>query len=171
MLEALIITLVVLALSAFLESDNMGKIKGEAFWLPVVRKIAREEGISEALLAATVKRESNWDPNAINNTGGDAARGGAYGLAQVTLKTARALGYQGDPQGLLDPETNLRLAARLHKSNSQLLSSNGGLSQIEDVISRYNSGKAFANAPTYTKDVYVPGVKRALDQYRKDGLA
>jgi soluble lytic murein transglycosylase-like protein len=146
-------------------------IVGEDAWLPLVRRIAQEVGVSEALLAATVKRESNWNPGAVNDTGGDARRGGAYGLAQMTLRTAQGLGYKGEGPGLLDPEVNVRLAARLHKANSRLLSARGDLAQLEDTISRYNSGKPFANAPTFTKDVYVPGVLAALKDYQKKGLA
>ncbi len=34
--------------------------------------------------------------------------GGAIGLMQIKLATARALGYTGDAEGLRDPETNLK---------------------------------------------------------------
>src|SRR5689334_16336086 len=35
-------------------------------------------------------------------------RGGNVGLTQINVRTAQALGYKGDPAGLLDAETNLR---------------------------------------------------------------
>jgi soluble lytic murein transglycosylase-like protein len=146
-------------------------VSNEEKFLPLVRRVAKEVGISEALLAATIARESNWNPRAVNDTGGDARRGGAYGLAQMTLRTAQGLGYQGDGQGLLDPELNVRLAARLHKANGRMLSARGDASQLEDVVARYNSGKPFANAPTFTKDVYVPSVIAKIKEYQKKGLA
>jgi hypothetical protein len=85
----------------------------------------------------------------------------------MTLKTARALGYQGEPEGLLEPALNLTLCARLHAQNARLPAANGGASQIEDVVCRYNSGKPYANAPTYTKDVYWPNVRKFLGEYRR----
>ncbi len=39
-------------------------------------------------------------------------RGGAIGLMQIKLATARALGYSGDAEGLRDPDTNLKYGVR-----------------------------------------------------------
>ena len=47
-----------------------------------------------------VVRESRYRANAMG-------RGGASGLMQIKLSTARAMGYTGSAAGLLDPETNL----------------------------------------------------------------
>lgn len=169
-----VLLLAVAALAVVVLMPKVAKapsVSNEEKFLPMVLRVAQEVGVSAALLAATIAKESNWNPSAINDTGGDAKRGGAYGLSQMTLRTAQGLGYKGDGQGLLDPETNVRLAARLHKANARLLSARGDLSQLEDVIARYNSGKPFANAPTFTKDVYVPGVLAKVKDYQKKGLA
>jgi len=37
---------------------------------------------------------------------------GNYGLMQIRLGTARAMGYRGSAAGLLDPETNLTYAVK-----------------------------------------------------------
>ncbi len=47
-----------------------------------------------------IVRESRYRANAMG-------RGGASGLMQIKLATARAMGYSGSAAGLLDPETNL----------------------------------------------------------------
>lgn len=85
-------------------------------------------------------------------TGGDGLRGGAYGLCQVTLKTAKGLGFVGPVELLLKPEVNADLAAKLvaqlHKRYTQLA----------DVAAAYNSGKPYAKAPQVTRERYVPAV-------------
>ena len=61
---------------------------------------ARANGVPEALVHRVIVRESRYQPHLIG-------RGGTIGLMQIKLSTARSLGYQGDRDGLLDPETNL----------------------------------------------------------------
>ena len=63
--------------------------------------------IPETLLRRVVNRESTFNP---------AARNGPYwGLMQILPATARSMGYQGPPQGLLDAETNLKYAGKYLK--------------------------------------------------------
>lgn len=66
----------------------------------MISKHARLNGVPEALVHRIVIRESKYNPRAVG-------RGGAMGLMQIKTGTARALGYQGGPAGLLDAETNL----------------------------------------------------------------
>jgi soluble lytic murein transglycosylase-like protein len=56
--------------------------------------------VPDALVHRVIVRESKYQPNLIG-------RGGAIGLMQIKLATARGLGYTGDAAGLRDPETNL----------------------------------------------------------------
>nr|WP_225708671.1 lytic transglycosylase domain-containing protein [Bradyrhizobium cenepequi] len=56
--------------------------------------------VPDALVHRVIVRESKYRPNLIG-------RGGAIGLMQIKLATARGLGYRGDVAGLRDPETNL----------------------------------------------------------------
>jgi soluble lytic murein transglycosylase-like protein len=66
---------------------------------------ARANGIPEALVHRVIVRESGYRPALMG-------RGGAIGLMQIKLATARALGYTGDAAGLRDPNTNLTYAVR-----------------------------------------------------------
>ena len=66
----------------------------------LVTQHARLNGVPEALVHRIIVRESKYNPRAVG-------RGGAMGLMQIKTGTARALGYQGGPVGLLDAETNL----------------------------------------------------------------
>lgn len=59
------------------------------------RQLANQYGrafkVPPRLLLAVWRIESNFNPFAVNMTGGDARRGGAWGLGQMTLRTARDL--------------------------------------------------------------------------------
>jgi soluble lytic murein transglycosylase-like protein len=66
---------------------------------------AQANGVPVALVHRVVVRESRYRPHVIG-------RGGAMGLMQIKLATARGLGYRGTARGLLDAETNLTYAVR-----------------------------------------------------------
>jgi soluble lytic murein transglycosylase-like protein len=70
----------------------------------LIRKYAEIHGIPESLLHRVIQRESDYNPAARN--------GPYYGLMQILPQTARTMGYQGPPEGLLDAETNLIYAGR-----------------------------------------------------------
>lgn len=61
-------------------------------------------GVPEALVRRVAKRESTFNPRASN--------GPYLGLMQISLPTARGMGYRGGREGLLDAETNLKYAVR-----------------------------------------------------------
>jgi soluble lytic murein transglycosylase-like protein len=62
---------------------------------------AQENLVPEALVHRVIVRESKYQPALVG-------RGGAIGLMQIKLATARGLGYAGTAQGLRDPDTNLK---------------------------------------------------------------
>ena len=66
----------------------------------LIAKHAAANGVPASLVHRIVKRESNYNPQAVG-------RGGALGLMQIKHATARGMGYGGPPSGLLDAETNL----------------------------------------------------------------
>jgi soluble lytic murein transglycosylase-like protein len=70
----------------------------------LVTKYADVHEIPESLLHRVIKRESGYNPAARN--------GPYYGLMQILPQTARTMGYQGPPEGLLDAETNLKYAGK-----------------------------------------------------------
>lgn len=61
-------------------------------------------GVPEVLVRRVAKRESTFNPRAMN--------GSYLGLMQISLPTARGMGYRGGREGLLDAETNLKYAVR-----------------------------------------------------------
>lgn len=71
----------------------------------LIARHASANGVPAALVHRVVVRESRYNPRAVG-------RGGAMGLMQIKHGTARALGYQGAPAGLLDADTNLTYAVK-----------------------------------------------------------
>jgi len=65
---------------------------------------ASANGIPASLVDRVITRESGGNPRAVSR--------GNYGLMQIRLGTARAMGYGGSAAGLLDPSTNMTYAVR-----------------------------------------------------------
>ena len=65
---------------------------------------AQMNGVPESLVHRVIVRESRYNPHAVSR--------GNYGLMQIRLGTARAMGYTGSAAGLLDPNTNMTYAVR-----------------------------------------------------------
>ena len=141
----------------------------EERYLPLVALAFKNHGLDSAFGCALVRQESNWNPAARSNMRGDLLRGGAYGLAQVTMRTAEAMGYHLTEAQLLDPAINVSLAAELCHQNS------GRVHKISphyygDLASLYNSGKVLERAPYSTSTSYVPRVLTFMEMYRNKGV-
>ena len=82
-----------------LDASSRGDIEAMAV------KHAKANNVPFELVHRVIMRESRYNPRAVG-------RGGVFGLMQIKHGTARALGYAGSPQGLLDADTNLTYAVR-----------------------------------------------------------
>lgn len=135
----------------------------------LINQYAAAQGIPPAMVAAIMQQESGGNPNAENLTGGDAARGGSYGLMQVSLLTAQGYGYTGDGQGLLDPDTNLEYATAYL---GDLYRQYGG--DVNDTVAAYNAGspRHVNGDPSepYTNEGYVQAVLNFMQEYGGPGL-
>src|SRR5207302_11059852 len=90
-------------------------LAGNAEYDALISAQAQANGVPEALVHRVIVRESRYQPHVVG-------RGGAIGLMQIKLATARGLGYTGDAAGLRDPNTNLTygvkyLAGAYHAAN------------------------------------------------------
>ncbi len=70
----------------------------------LVAKHAAANGVPEALVRRVIHIESKGNPRVVSK--------GNYGLMQIRLGTARAMGYGGDVEGLLDADTNMTYAVK-----------------------------------------------------------
>ncbi len=70
----------------------------------LINKYADLYEVPRPLVHRVVIRESTHRPHAINRP--------YYGLMQILPATARSMGFKGQPQDLLDAETNLKYAMK-----------------------------------------------------------
>lgn len=70
----------------------------------LVQEYAARHAIPGALLHRVIQRESDYRA--------DARNGPYYGLMQILPQTARTMGFEGQPNDLLDARTNLEYAGR-----------------------------------------------------------
>lgn len=70
----------------------------------LIAKHAATYGVPELLIRRVIHRESRGNPRVISK--------GNFGLMQIRLGTARAMGYRGGAQGLLDADTNMTYAVK-----------------------------------------------------------
>ena len=98
------LTLACLVTLAALSFPNNARAQ-RAEYDALVASHAAANGVPESLVHRVIVRESRYRPGVIG-------RGGAIGLMQIKLATARGLGYTGDAAGLRDPNTNLTYAVK-----------------------------------------------------------
>ena len=70
----------------------------------MVASHAAAHGLPPSLVHRVIMRESRYNPRAVSK--------GNYGMMQIRLGTARAMGYTGSAAGLLDPNTNMTYAVK-----------------------------------------------------------
>jgi soluble lytic murein transglycosylase-like protein len=77
---------------------------GQGAYSAMVARHAAANGVPASLVHRVIMRESRYSPRAVSK--------GNYGIMQIRLGTARALGYTGSAAGLLDPEVNMTYAVK-----------------------------------------------------------
>lgn len=103
--------------------------KSQAKWMPLVEKIAEEEGVDPYLLMAVLQAESRGNPNAISPVG-------AGGLMQLMPATAKQYGLSDKER--FDPEKNIRAGAK-HLRYLEKHAATGG--QVSNMVMAYNMGE------------------------------
>jgi soluble lytic murein transglycosylase-like protein len=101
MIRSVVLSIGALALVHPAVAQDVSRAKLDA----MIAAHAQANGVPEALVHRVVRRESGYRPGLVG-------KGGAIGLMQIKLATARGLGYTGTARGLLDPETNLTYAVK-----------------------------------------------------------
>lgn len=92
------------AFVAILLAQSGAQAQQSGAYSDLVSKHAANHGLPESLVHRIIMRESRYNPRAV-------ARGN-YGMMQIRLATARAMGYRGDAAGLLDPDVNMTYAVK-----------------------------------------------------------
>jgi soluble lytic murein transglycosylase-like protein len=80
------------------------KVNIPAAFEALVHKHAAVHGLPPSLVHRVIMRESRYNPRASAH--------GNYGLMQIRLGTAKAMGYTGNVEGLFDADTNMTYAVK-----------------------------------------------------------
>lgn len=159
-------------------------VKNIAYARTLVDKWVRiYPAVNPSLVMGIIGNESRFNPDAKNLTGGDLARGGAWGLMQMTLATAQGVAkilppdqrskWDGTGPGLLNPDVNVMFGvAHLNQltkalGNDPVLVSaayNRGLGGVQKMVS---TGKK----ADVSKLDYVIHVATMRDSLKKGGYA
>ena len=94
-----------LALAGLAQPASAMDLKARLDLEPLIVKHAAANSIPAGLVHRIIIRESRYNARAVG-------LGGALGLMQIKHATARALGYAGSAEGLLDADTNLTYGVR-----------------------------------------------------------
>lgn len=70
----------------------------------LIARHAAANNVPVELVRRVIRRESGGNPRVVSN--------GNFGLMQIKLGTARAMGYRGTAAGLLDADTNMTYAVK-----------------------------------------------------------
>ena len=87
------------------DGDTSGPTVEKNYISQLITKYAKLYQVPESLLHRVVHRESRYNPGAYNKRG-------YFGLMQIKYNTAKSMGYDGNPAGLFDAETNIKYAGK-----------------------------------------------------------
>lgn len=108
MIRRLLVATILVALAAFvspvLAHRHAASLAANGNLDALIASHAAANNVPESLVRLVIRRESGGNPRSIH--------AGNYGLMQIRLGTARAMGYRGSAAGLLDPNTNMTYAVK-----------------------------------------------------------
>lgn len=109
-----------------------------------VETVSRSLGLDPALVMGMIATESEFNPRAYRNE--PAINDASRGLMQILYRTAQAVGYVGQPDGLFGVELNVRFGGKYLRDT--IRAKNG---DVWAGVSAYNNG----NGKRATKDTTV----------------
>jgi soluble lytic murein transglycosylase-like protein len=101
---AMLLSALVINQGAFAQTRNDAAHDANGNLNSLIARHAAAHNLPEELVRRVIRRESRGNPRAISK--------GNYGLMQIRLGTARAMGYRGGIAGLLDADTNMTYAVK-----------------------------------------------------------
>lgn len=107
-----------------------------------IAETSQKYNIDPRIIFATIMVESMGNTHAIRYE--PHLNDSSYGLGQILYTTAQYIGYNGAPEGLYDPSTNIELIGRYYKRSIDVY---GNLSPAQ-MATTYNAGNPYG-VPTY----------------------
>lgn len=120
----------------------------------IIKKASAKYGVDEKVIAAVIKQESSFNPNAVSSCG-------AKGLMQLMPSTARGLGVSN----VFDPEQNIMAGTKYLKLKLDEFGGNLSLA-----LAAYNAGsgavRKYGGVPPYKETQnYVAKITRTVDRF------
>lgn len=112
-------------------------------------------------ILAVIQTESSGNPAALGD------QGRSYGLMQVQLATARALGFRGEPEDLLLPDANVFFGTKVLADIVRRI----GSADVRRVYSEYNSGRPDLYLTSWEVAAHVETFQENLSRVASGGAA
>lgn len=103
-LTTILVALAAAVLPASAQKQRLASLDANGNLDALIARHAAANNLPEDLVRRVIKRESGGNPRVVS--------AGNYGLMQIKLPTARAMGYTGSAAGLLDTDTNMTYAVK-----------------------------------------------------------
>lgn len=103
-LTTILVVLAAAVAPASAQNPRLANVDANGNLDALIARHAAANNVPEDLVRRVIKRESGGNPRAVS--------AGNYGLMQIKLPTARAMGYKGTAAGLLDADTNMTYAVK-----------------------------------------------------------
>ena len=126
----------------------------------LIFQVSKSYSVPPALIKAIIRAESNFNPTAKRYEAN--VDDYSYGLMQVRCDTARWMGWSGNCEDLLRPETNVGVGTKFLAFLARKFPND-----IERQISAYNAGPGNAKRP-FVNPGYVSKVLGYLRQYNSE---
>ncbi|OGC46738.1 hypothetical protein A3F07_03670 [candidate division WWE3 bacterium RIFCSPHIGHO2_12_FULL_38_15] len=121
-----------------LNEENRAKLIWDRYG-HIIRRISQKYEVDSKVIFATIMTESNGNTYAKRSE--PQINDASYGLGQILYGTAKGLGYNGSPEGLYDPETNIDLIGKYHKRTVEKY----GNLNVNQLVTAYNAGNPYGN--------------------------
>lgn len=144
---AVALTLPFIALSQNASATDAAGNAGPRAYDGLVARHAAANGLPESLVRRVIVRESRYNPRAVSK--------GNYGIMQIRLGTARAMGYTGGAAGLLDADTNMTYAVRYLAGAYRAAGGNQDRAVMNYARGYYHSAKAQGFSPYARQSSYA----------------
>jgi soluble lytic murein transglycosylase-like protein len=154
-ITTILVTLSVSASPGFAQKQRLANLDANGNLDSLIARHAAANNLPEDLVRRVIKRESGGNPRVVS--------AGNYGLMQIKLATARAMGYGGTAAGLLDADTNMTYAVKYLAGAYH--AANGNSNQA---VHYYAAGYYYA---AKRKGMAMPGDTQALNAYASEPMA
>jgi soluble lytic murein transglycosylase-like protein len=154
-IATILVTLSITVTPAFAQKQRLATLDANGNLDSLIARHAAANNLPEDLVRRVIKRESGGNPRVIS--------AGNYGLMQIKLATARAMGYSGTAAGLLDADTNMTYAVKYLAGAYR--AANGNATQA---VHYYAAGYYYA---AKRKGMVTPGGDQALNAFASEPSA